>query len=176
MDNLITGLKCSERWNETFGANSLADADELDDAVAQHRLLIEVLAERLLALEATQKDILDRHREIKAAEELWTLALRARDRAVFVNQAGEVAIVPAALMDLISSGRAADVRVSKVDGGVLLDDEREERATVPLSFFINLARIARQWETGGMTVPVLPVPRQPERRESAEEESHEEQS
>ncbi len=143
--------KLAARINRT----DLTDVDDLDDDAAEVRIILEALADRIVRQEAALQDVVGKLRATRDAEAAWQLALRARDMAVFGNLAGELAILPIDLVDILAAGRAADVHVKKAaDGQISFDDDRGMRAVVPLSFFINLPRILKQWDSRRSVVPV----------------------
>lgn len=143
----VSILKCSAALKQALDRDALTSIEDLAEGEAENRILIQALAERLLQLEGELADISAKARAAREAEALWQLAMRARSMAVFVNQAGEVAILPAHLVDVLAAGRAADVQVRIEKGIVTLDDERGSRSSVPMSFFINLGRLLKLWDS-----------------------------
>ena len=155
--DILDLISCKDRFLKVFGEDHPTPFENLEGAVAENRFFIQVLSGTVSAIRAEINGLLQKTRMIKQAEGTWLLAMRARDRAVFVNLAGETAILPAKLMEILSAGRSADVRVERSGKGVVLDDERGERTIVPFSFFINLPKLTRQWKSQGSPVSVSPV-------------------
>ncbi len=143
---------------EQLGDGELTPLEDLKGSEAENRILIQVLAERLIQAEGELAGVSEKFRIVREAEAAWVLVLRARDKAVFVNQAGETAILPAQLVSVLAAGRAADVQVLIGKGTVTLDDERGSRSSVPLSFFIHLGRVLKQWDSalGASLTPTIP--------------------
>ena len=171
---LVQILECAERLQAELGGAELASLEDLGDHESEHRVILQVLAERLVAIEAMHREVLDKIRIAQAAEMEWRMAIRARDRVVFINAAGELADIPKLLLDVLAAGRAADVRVEKTEAGVVIDDERGERTVVPLPFLINLPRLLKQWERGAFSVPFPPVAKDENTVSTSGEDRHDE--